>query len=54
MVLHGLSGAVGPVWVDAAGTSVAEATLETGLTLPGVVVGVGFGEMRVSVVGAVV
>ena len=36
--------------MDAAATPVAEATLETGLTLPSVVVGVGFGEVRVSVV----
>ena len=51
MVLHGLPGAAGPVWVDAAVTPAAEVPLETGLTLPGVVVGVGFGEVRVSVVG---
>ncbi|MBC8084751.1 MAG: DUF5110 domain-containing protein, partial [Hymenobacter sp.] len=49
VVLHGLPGAAGTVSVDGAATPVTEATLETGLMLPSVVVPVSFGEVRVSV-----
>lgn len=41
------------VTADGQATTVTEATLETGLKLPSLVVPVGFGEVRVSVVPAV-
>ena len=49
VVLHGVAGAIA-VSTDGQPAAVADATLETGLTLPSLVVPVGFGEVRVNVV----
>ena len=51
VVLHGVAGAIA-VTADGQPAPVTEATLETGLTLPSLVVPVGFGEVRVNVVPA--
>ena len=47
-MLHGLPGPL-TATTDGQAAEVTEATLETGLVLPGFVVPVGFGEVRVSV-----
>jgi alpha-glucosidase len=48
VVLHGLLAPPTSVLVDGVEAAVTEATLETGLELPGVVVSVGLGEVRVN------
>jgi len=51
VVLHGVAGAIA-VSTDGQPAAVTDATLETGLTLPSLVVPVGFGEVRVNVVAS--
>jgi alpha-glucosidase len=52
VVLHGLPVDPAAIVVDGAAAQAAEATLETGLVLPSVVVGVGFAELRVALASA--
>ena len=47
VVLHGLPGTIATIAADGEAKTATEATLETGLQCPAVVVGSGFGEVRV-------